>query len=341
MRCRTRVQHPTACGRPTGRVRARGSSRFSTVRFVARCLVVGANGFIGSHLVDELVSLGHEVTAFDRFSSQRAVYTSAGVRQVAGDFMNHSDVAEAVAGQQYVFHFVSTTTPATAENDPTLDVRTNIASSIELFQHCVDAGVQKVFFASTGGAIYGNHPGTSFAEDTLPLPVSPYAIGKLAIEGYLRYFGVKYGLESISFRISNPYGPGQRANKKQGVIPIFLSRLAQGLPLTVLGDGSMVRDYLYVGDAVRMIAQTVGRSSSESVYNIGSGSGASVRQLLDVMESVTGRVPEVEVKPVPSTFLGRVVLDIERFRSEFGYDTFMSLEEGISKTWAQLMETSR
>lgn len=308
---------------------------------MARCLVVGANGFIGSHLVDELVSLGHEVTAFDRFSSQRTAYASVGVRQVAGDFMNQSDVTEAVAGQQFVFHFVSTTTPATAENDPTLDVRTNIASSIELFQHCVDAGVQKVFFASTGGAIYGNQEATSFSESTLPLPVSPYAIGKLAIEGYLRYFGVKYGLESISFRISNPYGPGQRANKKQGVIPIFLSRLAQGLPLTMLGDGSMVRDYLYVGDAVKMIAQTVGRASTERVYNIGSGSGTSVRDLLDVVETVTGRTPDVEVKPVPSTFLDRVVLDVDRYRSEFGYDSFVSLDDGIAQTWAQLVETSR
>ena len=301
--------------------------------FVAKCLVVGANGFIGSHLVDELESLGHEVTAFDRFSSQRTAYTAVGVRQIAGDFMNHSDVAEAVAGQQFVFHFVSTTTPATAENDPTLDVRTNIASSIELFQHCVDAGVQKVFFASTGGAIYGNQSGISFAEDTLPLPVSPYAIGKLAIEGYLRYFGVKYGLESISFRISNPYGPGQRANKKQGVIPIFLSRLAQGLPLTMLGDGSMVRDYLYVGDAVRMIAQTVGRSSNESVYNIGSGVGTSIAQLLEIVREVTGHSSPVEYLPEPATFVHRSVLDTSRYRGEFSPGPLLPLREGIERTW--------
>jgi UDP-glucose 4-epimerase len=307
---------------------------------VASCLVIGANGFLGSHLVDELVAQGHEVTAFDRFSSQQAAYSAVGVRQIAGDFMNQSDVAEAVSGQQFVFHFVSTTTPVTAENDPTLDVRTNIASSIELFQHCVDAGVQKVFFASTGGAIYGNQPGASFAENVLPLPVSPYAIGKLAIEGYLRYFGTKYGLESISFRISNPYGPRQRANKKQGVIPIFLSRMARGLPLTVYGDGSMVRDYLYVHDAVRMIGATVGRSSNNDVYNIGSGVGTSVSELLSVARRVTGIDPEIEVRPVPSTFLDRVVLDTSRFRSEFAYDDFVSLEDGMADTWEQLTEES-
>jgi UDP-glucose 4-epimerase len=308
---------------------------------VASCLVIGANGFIGSHLVDELVARGHEVTAFDRFSSQNAAFAAAGVRQIAGDFMNQSDIAEAVEGQQYVFHFVSTTTPVTAENDPTLDVRTNIASSIELFQHCVDAGVQKVFFASTGGAIYGDQPGTSFAETLSPLPVSPYAIGKLAIEGYLRYFGTKFGLESVSFRISNPYGPRQRTNKKQGVIPIFLSRMAKGLPLTVYGDGSMVRDYLYVRDAVRMIGDTVGRQSNEDVYNIGSGEGTSVSELLRVARRVTGIDPEIEVKAVPSTFLDRVVLDTSRFRSEFAYDDFVSLEDGMADTWEQLSKESR
>jgi UDP-glucose 4-epimerase len=306
---------------------------------VASCLVVGANGFIGSHLVDELVARGHEVTAFDRFSSQFPAYSAAGVRQVAGDFMNQSDIADAVRGQQFVFHFVSTTTPVTAENDPTLDVRTNIASSIELFQHCVDASVQKVFFASTGGAIYGNQPEASFSETVSPQPVSPYAIGKLAIEGYLRYFGTKYGLESISFRISNPYGPRQRANKKQGVIPIFLSRMARGLPLTVYGDGSMVRDYLYVRDAVRMIGDTVGRESNEDVYNIGSGSGTSVHDLLDVARRVTGIDPEIEVKPVPSTFLHRVVLDTERFRSEFPYDDFVDLEAGMAHTWREMRDS--
>jgi UDP-glucose 4-epimerase len=305
---------------------------------VAKCLVIGANGFLGSHLVDELVRLGHEVTAFDRFSAQLPVYAAAGVRQFAGDFMNQADVTDAVAGQDFVFHFVSTTTPATAENDPILDVRTNVASSIELFQHCVDAGVQKVFFASTGGAVYGDQPGVRLTEEALPLPVSPYAIGKLTIEGYLRYFGVKHGLDSVSFRISNPYGPRQRANKKQGVIPIFLHRLANGRPLTVFGDGSMIRDYLYVTDAVRMIAATVGSPTAHSVYNVGSGTGTTLSEVLAIIARVTGIEPEVLAEPTPSTYVHRVVLDTDRIRHDFGYDEFVPLDEGIAATWRQIQE---
>lgn len=305
---------------------------------MANCLVIGANGFIGSHLVDELVAQGHSVTAFDRFSHEVGQFAAAGVRTIAGDFLNQSEVADAVAGQDYVFHFVSTTTPATAENDPTLDVRTNIASSIELFESCVTAGVRKVVFASTGGAIYGSHGGARLTEDVVPLPVSPYAIGKLAIEGYLRYFGTKHGLDSVSFRISNPYGPRQRANKKQGVIPIFLHRIAAGEPITVFGDGEMVRDYLFVTDAVRMIAETVGRDTAHPLYNIGSGTGATLNDVLAVIERVTGITPIVERKPIPSTYIDRVVLDTNRFTNEFGYDDFVTLEAGIAATWAQILK---
>ncbi|KQR24283.1 UDP-glucose 4-epimerase [Agreia sp. Leaf335] len=304
---------------------------------MAKCLVVGANGFIGSHLVDELVRAGHEVTAFDRFSGSTPMYTSPGVRAVAGDFMNVSDIGEAVDGQDFVFHFLSTTTPATAENDPTMDVRTNIASSIELFQHSVDAGVQKIFFASTGGAIYGNQPEPVLNESLRPLPVSPYAIGKLAIEGYLRYFRTKYGIETVAFRISNPYGPRQRAHKKQGVIPIFLNRMQQGLPITVFGDGSMVRDYQYVDDTVKMMVGTVGRELDHDVYNIGSGRGATLTEVLEVMRAVTGIDPLVEHKPIPSTYLDRVVLDTSRYEKQFGVLTPMTLEDGIRSTWNHLV----
>ena len=308
---------------------------------MARCVVVGGNGFLGAALVDRLVAAGHEVTAFDRFSAGVVSYRSGDVRQVVGDFMNHADVASALAGQQYVFHFVSTTTPATAESDPTLDIRTNLLSTVDLLQASVDAGIEHVYYASTGGAIYGDQPGTSLAETVAPLPVSPYAIGKLAIEGYLRYFHAKAGLPSTVFRISNPYGPGQRPTKRQGVIPIFLQRLRRGQPLTVLGDGSMVRDFVYVDDVVRMIADVVGTPARHSLYNIGRGEGTTIARLLEVIEEVTGLVPALERTPVPSTFVTTSVLDTQRYESEFGPVDYVPLREGVARTWAGILESER
>jgi UDP-glucose 4-epimerase len=298
--------------------------------------VIGGNGFVGSHLVDELARLGHEVTVFDRFSAG-VIYSAPGVRPIAGDFMNHAHLRGALAGQEYVFHFLSTTTPATAEDDPTLDVRTNIASSIDLFQLCVEAGVARVYFASTGGAIYGDQPPGLITEHALPLPISPYAIGKLAIEGYLRYFRRKHGLQSVTFRISNPYGPRQRANKKQGVIPIFLHSVAEGLPLSQYGDGSMVRDFLYVEDAAKLMAAVVEHDPEHSVYNIGSGQGHSLAEVIDIVKDVTGRDVAVERKPQPLTYVDRVVLDTSRYRAEFGTPDFVSLAEGVRRTWLDVL----
>ena len=303
---------------------------------MANCLVIGGNGFVGSYVVDELVSLGHDVAVFDRFSARSTTYSSSGVRQITGDFMNHADVRDALVGQEYVFHFLSTTTPATAENDPTLDVRTNIASSIELFELAVAAGVKCLYFASTGGAIYGDQPDATLTETVLPQPISPYAIGKLAIEGYLRYFNRKHGLESVSFRISNPYGPRQRANKKQGVIPIFLHNVQRELPVTVFGDGSMVRDFIYVEDAAKLMTAVVGKSAAHSVYNIGSGQGHSVSEVLEVVREVTGEPVDVVSRPTPPTFVDHVVLDTGRYTDEFGTIDFVSLAEGTRRTWVDM-----
>lgn len=307
---------------------------------MARCLVVGGNGFLGSYMVDELARLGHEVTVFDRFSTGVATYASEGVRAITGDFLAPPDVAAALEGQELLFHFLSTTTPATAEQDPQLDVRENVTASVELFSLAAAAGVAKVYFASSGGAMYGDVSTDAIGEDAVPAPVSPYAIGKLAIEGYLRYFRRTHGLESVSYRISNPYGPRQHAHKKQGVIPIFLQRIADGQPIGVYGDGSSVRDYIYVEDAARMIAETVGRDCAHEIYNIGSGVGTPLFEVVDLAREVSGREPVVERSPQPSTFVNRVVLDVGRYTSEFGSPPLVSLREGISRTWTDTVGVS-
>ena len=308
---------------------------------MARCLVIGGNGFIGSHLVDALAAQGHEVSVFDRFSANTTAYSATGVRRIPGDFLNAADVTDAVAGQELVWHFLSTTTPATAENDPTLDVRTNITASIALFEASSRAGVSKLYFASTGGAVYGDQPAGLIAENALPEPISPYAIGKLAIEGYLRYFRRRHGLDSVSFRISNPYGPRQRANKKQGVIPIFLERVASGLPVTVLGDGSMIRDFIYVEDAARDMASIAGLPTTHEVYNIGSGTGTSVAEVVDVVRTVTQRDVSIEYRPQPPTFVDHVVLDPLRFANEFGTPQHRALAEGVHRTWLDTVADER
>lgn len=302
---------------------------------MARCLVLGANGFIGSHLVDSLVEQGHTVRAFDRFSGDVLFQEHPNVEIVSGDFLNRGDITDALKDIEYVFHFISTTTPATAENDPLIDISTNIRMSVELFEECVEAGVKRVIFASTGGAIYGEGDNPHKEED-LPLPVSPYAIGKLTIEHYLRYFRVKHGLDSVVLRISNPYGERQSFHRKQGVIPIFLENIYRGKPLTILGDGSMVRDYIYVKDVATIAASIFDKETQNKTYNVGSGQGVTVNELVSVVERVSNKTAEIESRPAPTTFLHEVVLDTSRFTNEFGVLTQTTLEDGMRATYAYI-----
>lgn len=306
---------------------------------MAKCLVLGANGFIGSHLVDELVQSGHSVRAFSRTKTDNNKFNSSSrVEVFHGDFLNRNDLRESLKDIEYVFHFISTTTPATAESDPLIDVETNIRMSIELFQECVEAkNIKKVVFASTGGAIYGTSGDGNAREDTLPLPVSPYAIGKLTIEHYLHYFNVRFGLNSVTYRISNPYGSRQSLTSKQGVIPIFLQHIAKHEPIHIMGDGSMTRDFIYVKDAVRMITESF-EGAKESVYNIGSGLGIDLNDLVDIIKRVVETDVKVEHIQAPSTFVQKVVLDTTRFTNEFGDVKQTDIFEGIRQTWKYILE---
>ncbi len=308
---------------------------------MSKCLVLGANGFIGSHIVDSLVSAGENVRAFDRFGTQlRNFKTHPSIEDMSGDFLYRKDLAKALQDVDYVFHFISTTTPASAENNPLIDIETNLKMSVELFEECVTHKVKKVIFASSS-SIYGDiNTDTPIDEVAVPEPVSPYTIGKLTIEHYLRYFKRKFDLDSVTYRISNPYGERHSIVSKQGVVPIFLHHIAKGEPIAVMGDGTMIRDYLYVGDVASLIAKTY-KNTSQPIYNLGSGKGESVNQLIDVIKKVTGRPVDIEFKPKPATFVQRVVLDISRFRSEFSLAPQTTLEEGIRKTWEYILENER
>lgn len=307
---------------------------------MADVLVVGGNGFIGTHVTDSLLRAGHDVTVFDMFGTVSPRWSEPGADLIDGNFLNETDVRAAVRGRDVVLHLLSTTDPASAEGDPTLDVRTNVISSIFLFESCAEAGVGHVYFASSGGSIYGDQPGRRFREDSPTFPVSPYAIGKSTIENYLRYFNRKKGLRSTSLRISNPYGTRQNPRKRQGIIPIFLRRVRDGLPLTIMGDGNMVRDYIYVNDLADIIAKVITRGARQDLYNVGSGQPTSVMDVYHAIVSVTGRTPVIERTPTPPTYIDHVTLDVGRLHREFGPLGLTPLHEGIMRTWEEIRDAA-
>lgn len=303
---------------------------------MARCVVIGANGFLGSRLTDALVAAGHRVTAFDRFSRGTRAFSATDLTVVPGDFLSVSDLAAVVDGQDFVFHFLSTTTPATVDGDPTIDLRTNVEQSVELLALCARAGIHRLFYASSGGAIYGPQPGAAFVEDAPLAPVSPYGIGKLAVERYIDYYATTAGLSAVCLRISNPYGANPNPSKRQGIIPITLNRIQRSEPVVRVGDGSMVRDYIHVDDLVRRILRMVDADPRHRVYNLGSGRGTSVTEVLDTVQRVVGRAFPVLTVAQPATFVDHAVLDVSRYIDEFGPDDDLSLTEGIARTWKEM-----
>jgi UDP-glucose 4-epimerase len=308
---------------------------------VAKCLVLGGDGFIGYHLVMALLREGHEVRSFDRLKGGAPVNLpakQAGLELMAGDFLSVSDLDEALAGREYVFHLVSTTNPAVSVTDPMVDIETNLRMSVELLKLCVKHKVKRVIFPSTGGSIYGYALDRPLTERDPTEPITPYAVCKLAIEGYLRFFKQSHDLDYLALRISNPYGPRQNVAGSQGVIPIFMDRLRQDLPVTMYGDGSMVRDYIYVGDLADALVGAFQRPAKFTVYNVGSGEGLSLSDLLKRIEAATGRAAKVERQPHRASDVKKALLDVSRFEAEFGKLAKTDLDTALAATWKYVHE---
>lgn len=302
---------------------------------MAKCLVLGGDGFIGSQLAAKLVSLGHDVTIFGR--RYNPVDFNTNVRYIYGDFLNSTDISEATVGQEYVFHFITLTNPAISERDPYIDIETNVKMTIQLLERCVENKVKRVIFPSSGGAIYGNSDRETYTEDDLTQPVSPYAIGKQTIEGYLRFFNHKYGLDYLNLRLSNVYGPGQHTSgKKHGVIPVFIGNMISQSEINIFGDGSMVRDYIYISDLVKVISEISFKEMNYKTYNVGSGIGVSVNEIISEIENTLKIKAKKTYLETPSTYIDKIVLDCTRLKNEIGNFSETVLSKGVEHVYQSL-----
>lgn len=297
-----------------------------------RCLVVGGNGFMGAHLVDRLLKEGHRVRVYDR-SPNRFRSLPGGAEYVEGDLGNHGLVREALEDVEVVYHLVSTTLPKTSNDDPIYDVRSNLVDTLQLLDLCVERGVRKVVFASSGGTVYGPPETTPITEAHPTEPISSYGIVKLAVEKYLGLYRHLHGLEYSALRISNPYGPLQDPLGQQGAAIVFLYRLYTGQPISVWGDGGVVRDYVYVSDVAEALEAAAFHDGGAGVLNLGSGSGTSVNELLLTIAEVTGEQPRVEYLPSRTMDVPASVLDVNRARENLGWEPRVELSEGIATTW--------
>jgi UDP-glucose 4-epimerase len=303
---------------------------------MARCLVVGGNGFIGSHLSERLLREGYEVAVLDRFKSgvNNLWEISGQIEIFRGSYLDQELLRTAMKGMDYVFHYASSTTPATSIVDPDYEIESNLLGSVRLLQIARDEGVKKVIFPSSGGTIYGEPKRLPVREEDCALPSNPYAISKWAVERYLHHFHELYGLDYLILRYSNPYGERQSPYGKQGLIPIFLNRIKHNQRPVIYGDGSMVRDYIYINDIIDATSILFESVIKDKVFNVGSGIGVSLNEIIKTMYSILGE----EIRPIyeinsSRTYVTSIVLDIAKIETKTGWKPSTSIEEGIRKTW--------
>ncbi len=252
-----------------------------------KVLVTGGAGFIGSHVVDMLVDEGYDVAIIDDLSTGKRENINHGVRFYQLDIRN-PELEEIFRKERpdYVNHHAAQIDVRRSVSDPIFDAGINVLGTVNLLQNCVKYKVKKVIFASSGGAIYGEQEIFPAPEDHPLKPLSPYGITKLVAEHYLHFYKITYGLDYVSLRYANVYGPRQDPFGEAGVVAIFIQKMLNGDQPVINGDGEQTRDFVYVEDVARANILALKNNSDEHVFNIGTGVETSVNEIFYTLRDI-------------------------------------------------------
>jgi UDP-glucose 4-epimerase len=293
-------------------------------------VVTGGTGFLGTPLVRALAAEGHSVRVLTR--SARQVPGAAPFHIT--DLRDRPHLDEALDGADVVFHLAWSSLPQTSDEDPLGDCETNLAGGIALLDASRAAGVSYVVFPSSAGTVYGHTSGGLITEQTPTDPICAYGISKLAFEKYLALYRRIHGLDYRVLRITNAYGEGQQTDRPQGFIAVALDRVLRGQPITIWGDGSAVRDYVHVDDVVQAflaVVRPLGETAPR-IFNVSSGRGYSLRDVIEIICKVTGREPILTFENARSCDLDRVVVSHRRIQAVLGWKPSVALETGIARS---------
>ena len=294
-----------------------------------RAVVTGGAGFIGSNLVDALVARGDAVTVVDDFASGKRAFVNA-----QAELLEHDITEPLSVDAEVIFHLAAQADVQTSMRRPNYDAAVNVVGTVNVLAAAERTGAQ-VVFASSGGAGYGECPGP-VAEDFPFLPLSPYGIAKKCGEEYLAGWNRIHGTSHVSLRFANVFGPRQDSGLEGGVVSIFLERMAAGEPTVIFGDGTQLRDFVYVRDVIDALIAAVGRKGGP--YNIGTGDETSVADLHTACAKVAGVADEPGHAAARLGDVHRSVLDSSLAARELGWRPRVSLDEGLGLTWAWMRQ---
>src|SRR5450631_1398908 len=304
-----------------------------------RILVLGGSGFLGSHIVDKFLAEKHDVTVYDLYP-ERFRRSPSGIKFFTGDFGNVGALGELIAtGFDAVIHCVSTTTPKSSNESPEFDIQSNVIGTLNLLDICVRHTVGKLVFLSSGGTVYGDIGELEMVDETHSVrPMCSYGVSKLSIEHYLDVYKHLRGLNYVALRLSNPYGERQSPLRALGALTVFLHRTLKRQHVEVWGDGSVTRDFIYVGDVANAVyLATVNPVSG--IFNVGTGTGLSLREILAQIAIVVDREPSVKWLPARSFDVPRIVLDASKLRAATKWSCLTTLKDGVAITADWLKNT--
>jgi UDP-glucose 4-epimerase len=262
--------------------------------------------------------------------------STASLQFAYGDFTKENNFAALVHGMDYVFHMICTSLPA--NENAIAEIEENVLPTLRLLEACQQNAVRKVVFISSGGSVYG--PGkTDRIPETHPTePICPYGIHKLGLEKYLHAYWHLYGMDYAVMRLSNPYGERQNPSKPQGVIAAFIARTLSGQPVEIWGDGSIVRDFVYEWDVAKAAVCLADYQGPEKVFNIGSGRGYSLNEVIGIIEQAADRKVNKRMRPGRRQDVPVNILDITKAQQVLGWQPEVDLTEGIKRVvraWTQ------
>lgn len=304
-------------------------------------MILGAAGFIGTNLARQISKNKENYTTLvDKNKAYFALINRLNLPNTK-EIVSALDIDmdfSILEGQEVVYHLVSTNVPTNSNRCVSHDIEANVLFSARLFEECVKYGVKKVVFISSGGTVYGKEAQCPLSENTPTNPITSYGLQKLTIEKLLYLYSYMYGLDYRIIRLANPYGPFQRPNGILGAVTTFTYKALKEDTIIVYGDGSIIRDFIYIDDAVRGILNIVDGESKHFIFNLGSGQGTSIKELLEKIRIALNCNINIVYKEGRSVDVPVNYLDISRYEMYYGKLNPTPLIEGIQRT-AEFMKT--